>query len=167
MAHQPLGGRPVGVVRAHHDVPFPTEHPQVKTTIVTLVKLSVILTLKPKIQSVAERLGMTPAQVSRRQIAISSRLIDTLVRFVLPRQFREASQSSRSPSQKSTWHRTLTSRGSPMIFLTLWTMFPQKKARFDSSTPAHTSALIYLTRSLISQQETQHRGTHPTIEQRW
>ena len=25
MAHQPLGGRPVSVVRAHADVPFPTE----------------------------------------------------------------------------------------------------------------------------------------------
>lgn len=24
MAHQPLGGRPVGVVRAHPDQPFPT-----------------------------------------------------------------------------------------------------------------------------------------------
>ena len=29
MAHQPLGGRPVPVVRAHPDEPFPTEHPQV------------------------------------------------------------------------------------------------------------------------------------------
>lgn len=29
MAHQPLGGRPVGVVRAHTDVPFPTEDPLV------------------------------------------------------------------------------------------------------------------------------------------
>ncbi len=29
MGHQPLGGRPVGVVRAHADVPFPTEDPKV------------------------------------------------------------------------------------------------------------------------------------------
>jgi diketogulonate reductase-like aldo/keto reductase len=27
MAHQPLGGRPVGVVRAHPDEPFPTDDP--------------------------------------------------------------------------------------------------------------------------------------------
>jgi diketogulonate reductase-like aldo/keto reductase len=30
MAHQPLGGRPVPVVRAHADVPFPTEDPVVR-----------------------------------------------------------------------------------------------------------------------------------------
>lgn len=30
MAHQPLGGRPVPVVRAHSDVPFPTEDPVVR-----------------------------------------------------------------------------------------------------------------------------------------
>ncbi|KAH6621488.1 aldo-keto reductase [Chaetomium sp. MPI-SDFR-AT-0129] len=29
MAHQPLGGRPVGVVRAHPDEPFPTDDPTV------------------------------------------------------------------------------------------------------------------------------------------
>lgn len=33
MAHQPLGGRPVGVVRAHPDVPFPTEDPTVRLCI--------------------------------------------------------------------------------------------------------------------------------------
>ncbi|SPN96708.1 probable GCY1 Galactose-induced protein of aldo/keto reductase family [Cephalotrichum gorgonifer] len=43
IAHQPLGGRPVPVVRAHPDEPFPTEHPQIK--------------------AVAQQLGMTPAQV--------------------------------------------------------------------------------------------------------
>lgn len=29
MAHQPLGGRPVGVVRGHPDQPFPTSDPTV------------------------------------------------------------------------------------------------------------------------------------------
>lgn len=29
MAHQPLGGRPVPMVRAHPDEPFPTENPTV------------------------------------------------------------------------------------------------------------------------------------------
>ncbi|VUC29168.1 unnamed protein product [Clonostachys rosea] len=29
MAHQPLGGRPVGVVRAHTDVEYPTEHSKI------------------------------------------------------------------------------------------------------------------------------------------
>ncbi|KAK4445763.1 NADP-dependent oxidoreductase domain-containing protein [Podospora aff. communis PSN243] len=43
MAHQPLGGRPVPVVRGHPDEPFPTED--------------------PKIVKVAERCGITPAQV--------------------------------------------------------------------------------------------------------
>jgi alcohol dehydrogenase (NADP+) len=43
MAHQPLGGRPVGVVRANADVPFPTEDP-------------LILRL-------AEELKTTPAQI--------------------------------------------------------------------------------------------------------
>ncbi|KAI1356444.1 aldo-keto reductase [Xylaria sp. FL0043] len=43
MAHQPLGGRPVGVVRAHPDMPPPTED--------------------PKILDIASRSGMSPAQV--------------------------------------------------------------------------------------------------------
>ncbi|AEO67579.1 uncharacterized protein THITE_2150738 [Thermothielavioides terrestris NRRL 8126] len=43
MAHQPLGGRPVPVVRAHSDEPFPTED--------------------PTILRVAIECGMTPAQV--------------------------------------------------------------------------------------------------------
>ncbi|KAL2114388.1 hypothetical protein VUR80DRAFT_8078 [Thermomyces stellatus] len=41
--NQPLGGRPVTVVRAHPHEPFPTEHPQIK--------------------AVAQQLGMTPARV--------------------------------------------------------------------------------------------------------
>ncbi|KEY65517.1 hypothetical protein S7711_08752 [Stachybotrys chartarum IBT 7711] len=43
MAHQPLGGRPVGVVRAHVDEPFPTDH--------------------SKVIEIARVTGMTPAQV--------------------------------------------------------------------------------------------------------
>ncbi|KAK3349874.1 aldo-keto reductase [Lasiosphaeria hispida] len=43
MAHQPLGGRPVPVVRAHADKPFPTED--------------------PTIIDIATKAGMTPAQV--------------------------------------------------------------------------------------------------------
>jgi len=43
MAHQPLGGRPVPVVRGHPDTPFPTEDPE--------------------IIKIAEQCDMTPAQV--------------------------------------------------------------------------------------------------------
>ncbi|KAK0619030.1 aldo-keto reductase [Immersiella caudata] len=43
MAHQPLGGRPVPVVRGHPDEPFPTEN--------------------SKIKEIAEKCGITPAQV--------------------------------------------------------------------------------------------------------
>ncbi|KAH9907303.1 aldo-keto reductase [Xylariomycetidae sp. FL2044] len=43
MAHQPLGGRPVGVVRAHADVPPPTEDAQ--------------------IVNIASQMGISPAQV--------------------------------------------------------------------------------------------------------
>ncbi|KAI0017936.1 aldo-keto reductase [Xylariomycetidae sp. FL0641] len=43
IAHQPLGGRPVGVVRAHPDTAPPTEN--------------------PKIREIASRLGVSPAQV--------------------------------------------------------------------------------------------------------
>ncbi|KAH8879232.1 hypothetical protein GQ53DRAFT_800306 [Thozetella sp. PMI_491] len=43
MAHQPLGGRPAGVVRGHPDHPFPTED--------------------PKIKDIATLAGMTPAQI--------------------------------------------------------------------------------------------------------
>lgn len=43
MAHQPLGGRPVSVVRGHPDSPFPTEDP-------TVVEI-------------ADKAGITPAQV--------------------------------------------------------------------------------------------------------
>ncbi|KAK4035335.1 NADP-dependent oxidoreductase domain-containing protein [Parachaetomium inaequale] len=43
MAHQPLGGRPVGVVRAHPDEPFPTDD--------------------PTIIDIANKSGISPAQV--------------------------------------------------------------------------------------------------------
>ncbi|KAI1392458.1 aldo-keto reductase [Hypoxylon trugodes] len=43
MAHQPLGGRPVPLVRGHPDEPFPTEN--------------------PKILDIASKCDMTPAQV--------------------------------------------------------------------------------------------------------
>jgi diketogulonate reductase-like aldo/keto reductase len=34
MAHQPLGGRPVPVVRGHPEQPFPTEDPGVRVVLV-------------------------------------------------------------------------------------------------------------------------------------
>jgi hypothetical protein len=59
MAHQPLGGRPVGVVRAHTDVPFPIEDSKVYA----FEKMSDIRTNLLKIQEIAEEFGITPAQV--------------------------------------------------------------------------------------------------------
>jgi hypothetical protein len=60
MAHQPLGGRPVGVVRAHKDVPFSTEDPEVMHI---EPAISDDIVDHEKIQKVAYDLGISPAQV--------------------------------------------------------------------------------------------------------
>jgi alcohol dehydrogenase (NADP+) len=59
MAHQPLGGRPVPVVRAHLDVPFPTEDPMVSALPGDLRERANV----SKVVNIATQCGMTPAQV--------------------------------------------------------------------------------------------------------
>lgn len=59
---QPLGGRPVPVVRTHPNEPFPTEHPQVGLPMPCYFLRNIIILISLQIKAVAQELGVTPAQ---------------------------------------------------------------------------------------------------------